>query len=462
MKTTFLKYIYTLLLYFGISSCTRFVAVPAPSNQLITSTVFTNDATANAAVLGIYSNMMTAYLGIFGGSVTLYSGLSADEFENYSFTGDQQQFAANSLKAENGELKIMWGQAYQYIYAANAILEGLSKSTSVSAATSQELQGEAKFIRGFCYFYLLNLWGDPPLVIQTGYHVNDSLHRTSSVAVYQQIIRDLKDAQALLLPDYSKGGGERIRPNQSAATALLARVYLYTGNWNDALIQSSAVIQNTGLYGLDTDLNTVFLANSPEAIWQLQPVTPSYNTWEGYFFILTGGPNSSPAEITLRSELLSGFEPGDARKDKWTAVDSTTGPYYIYPLKYKVQAASVLTEYEMVLRLAEQYLIRAEAQAHLNNLSPAISDLNIIRERAGLADLPLNLTLQETLNAVAQERRVELFAEWGHRWMDLKRTQQASAVLQPVKSGWQATDTLYPLPVSEIQNDPGLSQNPGY
>ena len=116
----------------------------------------------------------------------------------------------------------------------------------------------------------------------------------------------------------------------------------------------------------------------------------------------------------------------------------------------------------MVLRLAEQYLIRAEARAQQNNISGAQSDVNVIRNRAGLANT--TATTQGTLlSAIEHERQIELFAEWGHRWMDLKRTNRADAILGPLKSSnWQSSDVLFPIPLTQIQNDPNFTQNSGY
>ena len=123
----------------------------------------------------------------------------------------------------------------------------------------------------------------------------------------------------------------------------------------------------------------------------------------------------------------------------------------------------------MVLRLAEQYLIRAEANAHSGDLASAIKDLNIIRQRAGLGTLPSSLTQAQVIAAVAQERRIELFAEWGHRWFDLKRTGQVDAVMSEITpqkvgaiTGWKSYQQLYPIPQSERQLNPNLTQNPGY
>jgi hypothetical protein len=305
--------------------------------------------------------------------------------------------------------------------------------------------------------------------------------RTPQAQVYQQIIQDLKDAQAALPGDYSVGLGERIRPNQWAATALLARAYLYTGDYTDAATQAGAVIGNTAEYSLVSNLNGVFLKNSTEAIWQLQQNTsdPGVGTATPEAILLLPNPlNTGFATYSLSPQLLGAFETGDQRRLSW--VDSTynsnsgsgtVGMYY-YPYKYKTgsynySVGGTATEYYMVLRLAEQYLIRAEAEANGagGGTASAIADLNVIRGRAGLPALSASLTPAQVITAVAHERQTELFAEWGHRWLDLKRTGQAGAVLSviPLKQPWLGDyQLLYPIPYTESQDDPNLVQNPGY
>ncbi|MBC7851372.1 MAG: RagB/SusD family nutrient uptake outer membrane protein, partial [Chitinophagaceae bacterium] len=110
---------------------------------------------------------------------------------------------------------------------------------------------------------------------------------------------------------------------------------------------------------------------------------------------------------------------------------------------------------------AEQYLIRAEARAKLNDLTGAISDLNTIRNRAGLANT-IAVSQQNILNAIAEERRTELFGEWGHRWFDLKRTGKINEVMNALKANWKATDALWPIPIDQLKANPALVQNPGY
>ncbi len=440
-------------------SCNKFVEVPAPKDQLINTTVFANSRTATAAITGIYSSMMSTNGFASGGygSVTFLGGLSADELVNYSVLPDLDQFYTNNLTATNSIIQYnIWNEAYSYIYSANAAIEGLNNSTGISLPLKNQLEGEAKFIRAFCHFYLVNLFGDVPYITTTDYLVNAMASRSASSMVFQNIISDLEDAQNLLANDYSYSNGEKVRPNKWAATALLARVYLYEEDWADAATQATAVI-TSGNYGLENDLNNVFLKNSTEAIWQLMPVIPDMNTNEGYFFIL----QTTPYYVALNKSLLDAFEVNDKRRIDW--VDSFydgTKTYY-FPYKYHVKNSPVLTEYSMVLRLSEQYLIRAEARAQQNNIASAKADLNIIRNRAGLPNTTAE-NKEALLTAIEHERQTELFCEWGHRWLDLKRTGRSDIVLKPIKPGWQAKDSLYPIPQLERQTDPHLTQNPGY
>jgi hypothetical protein len=120
----------------------------------------------------------------------------------------------------------------------------------------------------------------------------------------------------------------------------------------------------------------------------------------------------------------------------------------------------------MVFRLAEQYLIRAEARAQQGNVSGSQSDLNAIRTRAGLPNTTAN-DKASLLTAIQHERQVEMFTEWGHRWFDLKRTGTIDAVMSviaPAKGGgaWNSNKALLPLPLGDLQADQNLTQNPGY
>lgn len=456
-------------------SCKKLVQINAPTNSITTSQIFADSLDATSALSGVYNQLIATGSSVqFGdGLITLYGGLSADELLDLSL--QYQDLDYNILKAPDGIPDQLWENAYTYLYPINSCIQSIQTSTGISAAAKNQLTGEAEFLRALCYFYLVNLYGDVPLILGTSYAVNDLAVRTPSAQVYQQIVTDLKAAQSNLKADYSISGGQRTRANQAAATALLARVYLYTGDWADAAAQASAVIANPA-YSLLSDLNTVFLANSNEAIlqWQLSGLQSPYNATPEGTQLLPGAPGYPPL-FYLNSGLTGAFEPGDLRWASWVDSALWNGTNYYYAYKYKLgygqfSPGAPLTEYYMVLRLAEQYLIRAEAEANGANGgdAAAIADLNILRARAGLTALPGTLTAPQVTAAVAQERRIELFAEWGHRWFDLKRTKQIDAVMTvatPLKGGntqWASYQQLYPVPLYEIKTDPNLTQNPQY
>jgi len=453
--------------------CKKLVSIPEPVSTITTAKVFETNDQANSAIAGIYSQMNYSLQApnFCNGAITIFGGMSSDEL-NTSNSGDINygQFQNNILQSFNFFLSLyFWTPAYSYIYQTNAAIEGLTNSKSINDSVRNVLIGEAKLLRAYCYFYLVNLFGDLPFVTTSDWNQTHLLTRSPSGLVYQQLISDLKDAQSRLPNDYRASGGERIRPNKWAATSILSRVYLYTGDYSNAEIQANLVIANSSVYSLVSDLASVFSKNSTEAIWQLQQneaFLPFNATREGYTFS-TINVTTNPSYY-LTSSLLGSFETGDLRKTVWTKSTVYGGSTYYYPYKYKTGRAQAvpngsITEYYTMLRLAELYLIRAEARARQNNLSGAISDLNIIRNRASLPNLASSLSQAQVMSAIEQERRIELFAEWGHRWLDLKRTGRADAVLGPIKgSNWQVTDQLYPIPLSEIKTDPNLIQNPGY
>jgi starch-binding outer membrane protein, SusD/RagB family len=466
MKLYFLyihKFLFLVVVCASIAGCKKMIETDPPQDLITTDAIFTDDKTATSSIVGIYSRMMQNRLFFASGAVTVYAGMTADEFYSSSPNASRDVFKNNNLLAGDNIIRNnIWRFGYFHIYQANACLEGLSSAKNLSLALRDQLLGEAKFARAFCYFYLVNLFGDVPLVTNTSYTANAALGRTSVNKIYEQIIQDLKEAQEMLSSSYPTPG--KVRPNKWAATALLARAYLYMGNWADAETQASAII-GAQAYSMVQDLNAVFLANSAEAIWQLMPVINNANgnnTHEGFLFVAACA--ACRPDIRLTQFLLNSFEPNDKRKAAWVSAKTVNGETYFSPLKYKVRTnyPSSPTEYYMVLRLAEQYLIRAEARAHQNNVQGAQEDINVIRGRAGLEATTAN-DKSSLLAAIEKERQVEFFAEWGHRWFDLKRTGRADAVLGLAKApNWQSSDVLYPIPLEEIKINPALTQNPGY
>lgn len=444
------------------------VQIAEPSTTITTNEVFSSEGTAIQSVASIYNAFTANSTFSFGnGAVTTFVGLSADELQYFGTDQNILKFQNNKLTSDNYYLlNSIWKGAYFCIYQCNSVLEGLNASNRIPVNTKKQLTGEVKFLRAFANFYLTQLYGDIPLVNTTQFNATDNLNRTSQNSIINQIESDLKDAQGLVSAGFSSYGGRRIRATSAAVSALLARVYLFKKDWANAESYATNVINNSDFI-LD-NLNNVFLQGSQEAILQFQIDSTQFPfaIIEAFNFI-PFPPGSGNPNYYIAPGLLNAFEPGDLRRKNW--VDSTNyqGTFYYYPYKYKTQFGNYNVkpdEYYMVLRLAEQYLIRAEARANGagTGLSGAISDVNEIRSRAGLPAYNGPNEKDSILKAIVHERQVELFAEWGHRWLDLKRTGAVDAVLASAKPTWSSTARLYPIPLPEILANPALGQNAGY
>lgn len=455
------------VILFSTFGCKKFVQIPASPSTLTSAQIFADSADATAALTGVYSsfNVGSPNFSIGNGAITLYTGLSGDELQPIGGAATLTQFYNNNVSATtNGVIgSTFWAVVYNFIYQLNACIEGASGSSGLDLVLRNQLVGEAKFMRAFMYFNLVNLYGAVPLVVSTNYTVNASLGRTSVDSIYNQIKSDLLDAQNRLTPAYVTGG--KVRPNLYTATALLAKVYLYNQKWDSAIFESTKVI-SSGLYFLEPDLNNVFLANSNEAIFQILPVVAEYETTEGLEFV----PSKSTLvpKYVIGQYLLSAFEGGDQRRYSWIDSNIVAQKNYYYPYKYKFGFDGLSTPVEnyMICRLGEQYLIRAEAEANSSgDLDTAIGDLNVIRGRAGLGAYAGSADQASVLNAIYHERQVELFCEWGNRWYDLKRWGIINNVLGVEKaSSWPSDGhaALYPISYNQIEANPFLVQNPGY
>jgi hypothetical protein len=440
-----------------LQGCKKFIEIPPSPNQIQTSDIFENDKTALSAALSVYAQMRQSTSLFTNAGMSLFSGLAADEIYNTAASTMYDPFYTNSLTSNLSAVNSnFYSHSYKSIYSINAILDGLQKSTALTDSLQKQLTGEMKTLRAFYYFYLVNLFGDVPLVLEIDYRKNAILARTDKAVVYNQIINDLKEGIALLKPAYASPGKARV--NKWAATALLARSYLYLGEWLKAEAAATEVIN--GGYSLVTNLNNVFLINSSETIWEVAPTNDAANSAQGSSYI----PSSTTVKpaFALTAQQLNAFEATDQRKTNWTKTNTVSGIVYYYPNKYKVRTNTPVTEYNVVLRLAEQYLIRAEARAQQDNLAGARADINQVRLRAGLTVITVN-SRDSVLTAIEKERQAELFTEWGDRWLNLKRTNKAEAVLSAIKgTNWQSTDQLFPIPQNELLYNVYLVQNPGY
>lgn len=454
IKSTYIFFTVTLLI---ILSCQDFLEVDQPLGEIKHELVFNDESTATASVTTLYYKLNEDVLvnGNLYGLASLM-GLYSDELVKYEQIGnDFDFFYTHQILPENSVVTSVWNSSYKLIFLCNSILEGLENSPNISESTKNQLIGETIFVRSLVYFYLINLFGDIPYTTSTDYKINMDLERINEDLVYSYITEDLMEARLNLSTEYVTG--ERVRANRFVVSALLARVFLYTENWQLADFYASEVINSSDLYNMETDISKEFLFDSPSAILQLKQMQGLW-TSEASNFIFEFGP---PPIFSLNPNLAESFEEGDLRRTYWVKELIDVDQTWYMSNKYKrFDFNGPEKEYSIVFRLAEQFLIRAEAKLKLGNLSGAAEDINHIRNRAGLS--PVSMT--EDLNDILiQERKAELFCEHGHRWFDLKRWGIAQEILSPIKPNWRETDILLPIPQTELELNPNLQpQNPGY
>lgn len=464
MKTNIFTYISLFIITLGATACEKMIEIDAPVNEMTSETVFKSDGTAKATLSGLYSLLSQNNSHAF--SITAFTALGSDELDYLGASQSLDDVRTNSMLSTSTNASGLFTDLYASVYRANSIIDGLQKNTGVTDSVKRQLVGEAKFIRGYLYFYLVNFFGDVPLVIETDVTKTAFLPRTAKAEVYNQILSDLTAARDSLPANYSASSGNRTNANKYAAKALLARVYLYLGNNAAAESNANDVINATTLYSMIPSVNIgtgIFIKNSSEAILQfMPPVNPTYGyTVEGSNFI-----NNNTAAYSLRTGFVNSFASGDLRRSKWINQLTFTGVVNYQPYKYRMAsqtlaAAAGVLEYHTILRLAEQYLIRAEARTKQDNISGGLADMNVIHQRAGLI-ASTTTDKAALLLEIENERKFELFCELGHRWFDLQRTNRADAILAPVKANWQSTDILFPIPQTARDANINLSQNDGY
>lgn len=451
-----------------VFSCKKFVDVGSPFNEPGAQELFSTDAGATGAVLGVYAQ------GIGGDGLikyyTVIMGASADETDSKST--QYQSFKAHNVPITNFYLSsYFWGESYSSIMNVNQAIDGLSKSQTLTPAVKNQLLGEMYFWRAYLYFYLTNMFGNVPMPLGTDVKINAVLGSAPQTQVYNQIVDDLKKAQGLLTRNYP-GAGYRTRVNLQVLNAFLSRVYLYQKKWVQAELEATKVIEDSE-YQL-AEMDGAFVNDSQETILQLSNTTGISTL--GRTFRTNDGLLPS---VYLNNGVYDQFEDDDLRRSKWTAKVKVSGQDYIINTKYKKYTGSG-NEYDVMIRLAEIYLIRAESLINQDKIDKGVEDLNMLRERARpdasptninpLPDILTTLTKPNALLAVEKERRRELFAEFGHRWLDLKRTPSLTGAEGKTRAddifgtqvGWSSDDLLYPIPDAQIKINVNLGQNPGY
>ncbi|SFP93147.1 RagB/SusD family nutrient uptake outer membrane protein [Hymenobacter arizonensis] len=432
----------------SLTSCDNLLE-PTPAQQLPADKAITDAGSARAAAIGAYDQVQAYYrlnwpvLGFLPG-------------ENVRFNGTLNQFLQidqNQLSADNVLITEAWTQMYQAVNSANnliAALPGISDPL-LPAAEKNQLLGEVHFLRALVYFDLGRGWGGVPLVLTpTRTKENgQGLRRSTLAQTYDQVLADLTQAETLL-PD----GATRNRAVKATARALRARLHLYRQQWAPAETYATQVIASSN-YRLVTPYRAFSTAPflSQESVFELSFSNSDANTmWNNWFPSALGGQfnfQPVPAAIAQLNDPAVG-----GTRSALLASTVIAGANVTYGNLYSRSAQRDDPSY--VLRLAEQYLIRAEARARLGKLTDAIADLNAVRARAGLSPTAAT-TADQLLLAIENERKIE-FAFESDRWFDLVRSGRAGEVLGVTdQRRW-----LFPIPFNDLVADRDLEQNPGY
>jgi tetratricopeptide (TPR) repeat protein len=423
-----------------------------PHQQIEQESAILTSKDVQITLTGAYNRL--ALSDSYGGGAFLEPDLLATQtLIDWSGTfADLTQMVIQKITNDNGFATNMWLASYQAINQTNNVLANLDKADAASKAS---FEAQARFIRGIVYFNLVEMYGrsyndgNPatnlavPIVLTPTKVVDESSKVTRSTVeqVYQQAIDDLTSAKTL-------GGTSSIG---LSATAMLARLYLQKGDYANALASANAVIAS-GKYSLVVpyvdefpykDRAQVHVDNTSEDIFAVQ-VTPQQGT-NGLNTYYASPSDGGRGDISLRDNFLAEFEADDQRAEIYAEDDDGV---------LRVGKFNNVYGNVRVIRLAELYLIRAEANFRLGSSVGAapVTDVNRIRGRAGLDPLAA-----VALADILKERRLELAFEGGFFLHDAKRLKQDVGALP-----YNSPKLVFPVPLREINANPALVQNEGY
>jgi starch-binding outer membrane protein, SusD/RagB family len=444
------KNLFKFLLMFMIPSlvsCKKYLTED-PNNAIPSETAIIDAGTARAAIIGAYDGVQSYYAGSYPTLGTITADLVV-------FNGTLSQYLQldqNAIPTDNVTTVAAYQTIYKTINSANSVIAALPEINDplLSEAEKNKLLGEAHFIRALGYFDLGRGWGGVQLQLTptTTIDAIKGVKRSTLEQTYDQVLTDLIKAEELLPED----AATRNRVQKSAARALRARLHLYRKQWEEAEAYASLVIANPK-YELVKPYKTFFTApfQSRESVLELAFSNNDRNTFWNLWY-----PSSQGGQYTLKPS------PSFIAKVNDPAVGGTRNSLIagsganVYGVLYNTVGLS--TDPSYLIRIAELYLIRAEARAHQDKLEGALQDLDVVRSRA---DVPASTaaTKDDILIAIEEENGIE-FAFESHRWFDLVRTGRAGAVLGVNNPNYW----LFPLPYSDVLSDPDLAgqNNPGY
>lgn len=440
------KYLFLFyIILFG--SCSSFLEVD-PKTSISGENVINDETSANAAINGVY-DALRDYYSVNYQSIAYLSG------DNVQWTGSQsqvQEFINNRVNPENSTISSTWNGIYRTINRANNVINALVnyEGDGIPTSVKDNVLGQAHAIRGLAYFDLVRVWGGVPLITEPTAKVGDNIgiERSTVAQTYQQVIDDLNLADDLL-----PSATDRFVFTKKTVWALKARYHLYQKNWEEAINYAKLLIDDQSNYELLAPYYSFFKNNvtgTRESVFELfysaNETNPHRTQWQPQ----TNGGTRQWAPSDELIALLTNAGTAGARS-ALIAQDNQNRWYG--DLYYRSTGADPT----YAIRIAELYLIRAEAYAELEEYNLAVDDLNKVRERALLADKLYTTNKADVLLWIEDERRLE-FAFEAHRWFDLVRTGRAQQVLGISES----FRLLLPIPYSQILADPALKQNPDY
>ncbi len=487
-----------------------------PKGSLTPNSFFKTQSDLNAAVSGMYIQLARDGAWGFTSKETSYFGsddLTTDPGLN---KGDQRDFDRLSGSSTNSSLTAEWNGPWQTIYNANYIIASYQGISTTDTVTRDKSAGEAFFLRGLCYYYLVRTFGPLPLVIAPQ-DVTVRPPRAAVADVYKQIISDLTAAKNMLGKDKVQG-----HPNIYAASAILENVYLTMAGWplNDATKYQAAadeanIVMQSGVYSTNIPYDQLFTTrNGVETIFALEysvggnlpnrrfgstnvpldeTALDGSSGWDDVYPEINFYKNRP---ICQRSILTFYDTLKLLQADKKTFVrtlwsDPSTHaqhPYYkkfraglitggigdgvnedathIYTIQPSTNEETIITRYAGVL------LDYAEASnmAASGPTAASYAAINQVRTRAGLPNLTAGLSQTAFRDSVVYERAYEFAEEFGVRWFDIVRLQllpQVSASRDasenPIPGGTNfAQRYLAPIPQQEMTLNPAWKQNDGY
>jgi len=494
-RKEFLDYIGKGLFFSGsamfLASCNSFLT-EKPKALLSPDTFFNSDAAADAAVIGMYQTLHSGNIyGLAQSSVYAVSENGADTMGPDRTFGGVEFLQNYVLNEGTTNIRGIWLDLYNLIYNANLVLSKINDNKQMTKDGIDKSTGETLFLRSLAYFHLTNFWGDVPFYTDNlPLDQIQKLGRTDKGKIRTQIVQDLKKAYSLLPPSYS---ADQIgRATKWAAETLLTKTYLWMGNWQGARDSAVDIINNSPHQLLKNYADVFSPDNTGNAELIFQVVWAKDLLQQRFTDFFTPRIRDEPKNGSDRSALQADL---DARNEGFTGYGLTIPlPDLVskYPQNDLRRPSNVVTSYLgydlkfqympkmwdldqinsprgnhgnnfIVFRLADVYLMAAEAENELNGPGNAYQYINAVRARAYNPVQPLSgMSQAQFRQAIYDERKWELAGE-GYRRIDLVRwgilldvVKNAQYRVYDPAANITPKNVMLPIPATEIDLNPEL------